>query len=367
MALYSDVGDTSIHFDPSSSPSKKAKKSHLLPSLAATLAAQQLLVSFTTTNSPDAALAALLPNNDDEFDNDHESFIATESLCISRCRNCWQIPGEGNVDVSFADISISELRSPVGETAWPGLDWLLIIFEKDECENSSLTQFSPLLLQHLGSPSRRDTDVPLAIVCHTLEQSDRRRRLMGARLLNLLINLSSAGQLDFPMLVVSVFNRLSTSSWDDLSLLLSSLSPSPAVSKFKIALYQKYFGDSTDTAKTLSRPRPQARAQLKGSPMKPRDPPQPAPLVIKHPALTSTDILRLMEANVSTNLAATPSRMKFELLVSYITFQTLAPEADTDPQCNNLIHNGTLAKTLDTAFGYRTEATAVDHENYRNC
>ncbi|KAJ7282997.1 hypothetical protein C8J57DRAFT_1297234 [Mycena rebaudengoi] len=381
MALYSDVGDTNVHFDPSSSPSKKAKKSHLLPSLAATLAAQQLLVSFATTNSPDAVLAALLPNKDDEFDNDHESFIATESLCISRCRNCWQILGEGffnrnqpifstpkgrgKVDVPFTDISISELRSPVGETAWPVLDWLLIIFEKDECENSSLTQFSPLLLQHLGSPSRRDTDVPLAIVCHTLEQSDRRRRLMGARLLNLLINLSSAGQLDFPMLVVSVFNRLSTSSWDDLSLLLSSLNPSPAVSKFKIALYQKYLGDSTDIAKTLSRPRPQARAQLKGSPMKPRDPPQPAPLVIKHPALTSTDILRLMEANVSTNMGAAPSRIKFELLVSYITFQTLAPEADKDPQWNDLIHNGTLAKTLDTAFGCRTEATAVDHENYR--
>ncbi|KAJ7200720.1 hypothetical protein C8J57DRAFT_1413285 [Mycena rebaudengoi] len=306
MALYSDVGDTNVHFDPSSSPSKKAKKT-------------------------------------DEFDNDHESFIATESLCISRCRNCWQILGEGFFNRNQPIFSTPQRKRQGGSSFSGGRDGVasaglaLDYIRKDECENSSLTQFSPLLLQHLGSPSRRDTDVPLAIVCHTLEQSDRRRRLMGARLLNLLINLSSAGQLDFPMLVVSVFNRLQHRHGDDLSLLLSSLNPSPAVSKFKIALYQKYLGDSTDIAKTLSRPRPQARAQLKGSPMKPRDPPQPAPLVIKHPALTSTDILRLMEANVSTNMGAAPSRIKFEL----------------------------LAKTLDTACGCRTDATAVDHENYR--
>ncbi|KAJ7763945.1 hypothetical protein DFH07DRAFT_705519, partial [Mycena maculata] len=227
----------------------------------------------------------------------------------------------------------------VGEIAWPVLDWLLIIFERDEQENTLLPRHSPLLLEQLGSSARRETNAPLNIVMHCLQQSDRRRRLMGSRLMNLLINLSATTHLDFPMLVVSLFSCLSASSLEDISSLMSNLSPTPAVFKFKVALYQKYFSDSNDVAKVGVRPRPQARAQPKGSPAKPRDLAQPVSLVNKSRAPSSAEILRLMEAKTfsSVNTAASPLRMKFELLVSYNAFQTDAPPADRDPEWPNLL------------------------------
>ncbi|KAJ6594151.1 hypothetical protein B0H19DRAFT_918584 [Mycena capillaripes] len=381
MALYSarDRRPDKL-IDLSSSPSKRQKKSYLLPSPAATLASQQLLVSFATTNSPAAVIRALRPS-DAELEDDNDCFVATESLCISRCKNCWQILAEGFLDrnqpvfltskgkgkrpdtgASFDD-EVSESQASVGETAWPVLHWLLLIFERDEQENPTLPRHSALLLEQLGSPSRRETDEPLAIVLYCLQQSDQRRRMMGSRLLNLLINLSSTTHLDFPMLVVSVFTRLSTVSLDDISSLMSSLSPSPAVSKFKIALYQKYFNDSNDVIKVAARPRPQARAQLKGSPVKIRDP-QPVSLMNKYRAPGSAEILRLMDAKTSTSTPS-PLRLKFELLVSYNAYQTDAPTADRDPEWPNLLRNGTMAKTLDSAFGCKDVAVGAG-VTYRN-
>ncbi|KAJ7268801.1 hypothetical protein B0H12DRAFT_1229683 [Mycena haematopus] len=398
MALYSSSDSKLVEL--SSSPTKKQKKSYLLPSPAATLASQQLLVSLATTNSPAAVIRALCPI-DVEPEDDNECFVAVESMCISRCKNCWQILGEGFLDhnrplfstpkgkgkrrdtnVSF-DLSLSE-KAPVGESAWPVLHWLLLIFERDEKENPILRKIhtasilrhfnnpvgivarhSPLLLEQLGSGSRRDTDGPLAIVMHALQQPDQRHRMMGSRLMDLLINLASTTHLDFPMLVVSVFNRLSTTSLDDISSLMSELSPSPAVFKFKIALYQKYFNDSTDAPKVAARPRPQARAQPKGSPVKVRDPALPVSLVNKYRVPTSAEILRLMEAKTSTSSIASPFRLKFELLVSYNAYQTNAAPADRDSEWSTLVRNGTMAKTLDSTFGCKGVAVG-DGAIYRN-
>lgn len=165
------------------------------------------------------------------------------------------------------------------------------------------------------------------------------------------------------MLVVSVFNRLSTSSLDDISWLMSNLSPSPAAYKFKIALYQKYFNDNNEVVKVAARPRPQARAQLKGSPVKIRDP-QPVSLMNKYRAPGSAEILRLMDAKTLTSTAS-PFKLKFELLVSYNAYQADAPAADRDPEWPNLLRNGTMAKTLDSAFGCKDVAVG-DGVTYRN-
>lgn len=152
MALYSPRDRRPDRLiDLSSSPSKRQKKSYLLPSPAATLASQQLLVSFATTNSPTAVIRALRPS-DAELEDDNDCFVATESMCISRCKNCWQILAEGfldrnqpifstpkgkgrQIDTGTSSDEVSETQAPVGETAWPVLDWLLLIFEQDEQEN----------------------------------------------------------------------------------------------------------------------------------------------------------------------------------------------------------------------------------------
>jgi hypothetical protein len=170
------------------------------------------------------------------------------------------------------------------------------------------------------------------------------------------------------MLVVSVFNRLSALPLDDIASLLSNLSSSPAVSKFKIALFQRYFSDSSEVSRTGVRPRPQARAvQPKGSPVKVRDPAQPVSLANKYRAPASAEILRLMEAKTSTLVhpSASPCRIKFELLVSYNAFQANAELADKDPEWSNLKRNGAMSKTLDAAFGCHGAAEG-DSAMYRD-
>ncbi|KAJ7647099.1 hypothetical protein FB45DRAFT_892352 [Roridomyces roridus] len=373
IALYDASPDTQI--DPTASPSKRQKR-YLLPPVTATRSAQQLLVSFATTNSPSAVISTLRPTDPDPSDEETECFIATESLCISRCKNCWEILAEGFLGRSqplFASpsrkgkqrdtrSSFSDVRAPVGEMAWPTLDWLLILFERDELENPVLPRHSPLLLEQLGSPSRRDTDGPLNIIIHSLQESDPRRRMMGSRLLNLLINLSGTTHLDFVMLVVSLFNRVS--SLEDMSWLMSGLSPTPAIFKFKVALFQKYFSSNSDGAKIGVRPRPQARAPPKGaSETKARE---PVSLVNKYRAPSSADILRLLDAKDSSiSIPVSPLRIKFELLVSYNAFQTDAPAAERDPEWPNLLKNGAIAKALDTTFGCRG-GTGGDGTMYRD-
>lgn len=142
---------------------------------------------------------------------------------------------------------------------------------------------------------------------------------------------------------------------------MSALTPSPAVSKFKIAMYQKYFSDN-DVVKIVARPRPQARAQPKGSPVKIHDPAPPVSLANKYRAPASSEILRLMEGKTST---ASPFKLKFELLVSYNAFQAEAPAADRDPEWPNLLRNGTVSKTLDSAFGCKSPAEG-DGSTFRN-
>ncbi|KAK7005679.1 hypothetical protein R3P38DRAFT_2647270 [Favolaschia claudopus] len=383
IALYSsrDSGADKTLSEVTASPSKRPKKSHLLPSPGATLASQQLLVSFAITNSPAAVIRALRPaGTDAAVEGDNESLVATESMCISRCKNCWEIladgflarnrpnpKGKGKQNDSSFDLDV-ESQIPVGESAWPVLDWLLLIFERDEQANPTLPRHSVLLLEQLGTPTRRNTDASLSVVMYCLQQSDERRRMMGSRLMNLLINLSSTTQLDFPMLILSVFNHLSPLSQNDISSFMSSLTPSPAVSKFKIALYQKYFSDSNDAARVAARPRPQARAQPKGSPVKARAAPVEAPpLVNRYRPPGSSEILRLMEATTTAPSVSVDSlyKLKFELLVSYNAYQTEASATDKDPEWPNILRNGIMAKTLDSAFGCKTGGTE-DPGSYRD-
>jgi hypothetical protein len=83
-----------------------------------------------------------------------DSFVASEAVRFRNCKNCWNILKFGFIK-SLADSS-NVLGSPrkrrrgntmtseygpadeeesslvVGENAWPVLDWLLVLFEKDE-------------------------------------------------------------------------------------------------------------------------------------------------------------------------------------------------------------------------------------------
>lgn len=137
------------------SPTKSTKQ--YTPSGTAVLASHRLLMSFAMTNSS-GALARALPHYEDPskydppFEDDPgDSVIGKEAMCIPQAKNCWSIlsqdfvrrqrqtflsPSKGKKRVQVWDDEVPEYPnegpSVVGENSWAALDWLLVLFERDQ-------------------------------------------------------------------------------------------------------------------------------------------------------------------------------------------------------------------------------------------
>lgn len=209
--------------------------------MAESQAAQRLLFSFLATNSPGSLFRALpryplddatqgdLPPDSSDTGHDEDSIIARESLCLKDCKNCWGILKAGFIQRKklLPQDSRKKPRSTVYDTedalldqdfdtpavvaehAWPILQWLLFLFEKDELLRSQqsgatvqlpgtvgnnscvdVERFSLLLLSQVppprgGSGPRWEAAAPLDIVFHSIMQEDGERREMATRLLTL--------------------------------------------------------------------------------------------------------------------------------------------------------------------------------------
>jgi hypothetical protein len=170
IALYPPPSGRTVapnHRASQESPSKISSRhaySTLLPSPAASELAKRTLRVLADVNSPASLLRALpaYPDPTDgnsatcladpELPSDADSFVAEEAVRFRDCKNCWNIlksgfikslsestsfaPGNprkrrrGDSLVKYTDEEESSLV--VGENAWPVLDWLLFLFEKDE-------------------------------------------------------------------------------------------------------------------------------------------------------------------------------------------------------------------------------------------
>jgi hypothetical protein len=178
------------------------------------------------------------------------------------------------------------------------------------------------------------------------------------------------------MFVTSVFTRLSASTSDGFLALLSNLGSSPVISKFKVALCQRFIIDTAmtdDPAQVIVRPKPQARAQPRvvriAEPTETRqnEPSTrsatsnlPPSVASGHPLPQSAEILRLVETNLRTPTRPSTDaslRIKFELLTSYGTLQAQAAVSDKDPEWTSLLRDGRLGKALDIAFGHADEGS----------
>ena len=250
IALYPPSPIWTSHKSSQESPSKLSSRhaySALLPSPTASELAKRTLRVLADVNSPASLLCALPaypdpndaddthPDFDPELPSDVDSFVASEAIRLRNCKNCWNIlksgfikslangsstvPGSprkrrrGNTTAAdFSPVMEEETSLVVGENAWPILDWLLVLFEKDESMTEASQQgseycclflvaemsltsprealYSPLLLAQIP-PTRSDAGTkwdandPLEIVFHCFKQQDDARRAMGSRLLNL--------------------------------------------------------------------------------------------------------------------------------------------------------------------------------------
>lgn len=199
----------------------------------------RVLTSFATTNTPDALLRALphypasgesdANGASDWGDDDEDSFIAREAMCIKGGKSCWAILKGGFIQWKNLVITTprakgkkrrrnsyeqeevfigegSESPSVVAENAWPVLIWLVGLFEKDETVTEQkglrgsyrsicllylltclrIARHSPLLLSQIPAPrsgKHWEADAPLDVIFHCLNQTDERRRAVGPRLL----------------------------------------------------------------------------------------------------------------------------------------------------------------------------------------
>lgn len=119
----------------------------------------KLLFAFAQTNSPGSLFAALprYTAAGDEatshIQEDTDSFIARQSIRVRNAKDCWTILKEGFVkpavelpalkrrgsarareaeQTTDGDDEEPGIPAPVGEFAWPVLEWIVCLLEKDE-------------------------------------------------------------------------------------------------------------------------------------------------------------------------------------------------------------------------------------------
>jgi hypothetical protein len=182
IALYPPTPGpaTTNHKTAQESPSKLSSRhaySTLLPSPTSSELAKRTLRVLADVNPPASLLRALpaYPDPSDADDPPHlleldpgpsdmDSFVASEAVRFRNCKNCWNILKSGFIK-SLADSStvpgsprkrrrgnakatkygpVDEEDSPlvVCENAWAVLDWLLVLFEKDESMTETSRQGS---------------------------------------------------------------------------------------------------------------------------------------------------------------------------------------------------------------------------------
>ncbi|KIK99059.1 hypothetical protein PAXRUDRAFT_30748 [Paxillus rubicundulus Ve08.2h10] len=399
------------------SPTKQKQtlpKLSLSPSVAASEAAQRLLMSFLSTNSPESLFRTLPgyppnsavgtpePRSDD---HDEDSVIAQESFCIKDCRDCWAILKGGFIprkkllplardggrkrsrnayeieDVSLQN-GVPAQPSIIAEHAWPVLDWLLFLFEKDEllASQNSAAKFSPLLLSQIppprgGTGPRWEVDAPLDIFFYCVQQEDRQRREMSTRLLTLLVNLSLTPDFDLQMFTAAVTTRLYSSSPQVVRTLMESLPKAVPVLTFKVALCQKFLSTTPSTSgvikprpKPLTRRAPPGDSEATSSTTKANAAQTGSnTAAVKSSLATGSEVLQLLTSgHESRRKAQAPSLillMKYALFLSYAHLQRLLPPDERDGDWGDILASGKLKHVIDTVFPsdseYHTALTVI--------
>ncbi|KIY44434.1 hypothetical protein FISHEDRAFT_77630 [Fistulina hepatica ATCC 64428] len=398
---------TSVPSTPSKMP--RQTRTNLLPSSDSITAARRLLIAFGISHFPDDIFRALpayrdLPPPFWQNESSMDSDIARAALAIKDCKTCWNFltdsfmerkmsmlmsprkkRGRGAREDDYDGIAIVNdgPKAPVGPNAWPVLEWLIDLFEKDELCNQAKESgglYSPHLLAQIpparNGSARWEVHLPLDIAFYCFEQVDERKRRIGRRLLTMLINLTATTQIDIGILVDALITRMKTLSVDQVADLFPGIGNSRVVTNFKFLTCRKYLQDQTgmsgtavcSSSKTLVRPRAaRPRALRKGTAPVPASGPASVPIIA---SLADTsmrvqpvrlplaqDVIHLIEQPASSD--ASPAefarRMKFELLTAFNLLHSLQEEQD--PEWQRLVSTGAVSAAAARAFGESSPLT----------
>ncbi|KAF8520484.1 hypothetical protein BU17DRAFT_89072 [Hysterangium stoloniferum] len=273
-----------------------------------------LLRAFIDTNSPECLMRALPfhtytdsdgvkdvnPFTEADLKENHEdnSPLKNELAGMQSRKDCWEMLKVGfikrkqqdhrsRMDNTAIKDDSEELPDPtVGPYAWPLLEWMIHVFEKNQCMKKAVGQpsFSPLLLMQIPPPRskkgpRWEVDVPVqvAMACLAPDSSEllthgislEKRQELGSRLVALLVNLTLTMP---PLLSPSHLMRTLTLKLLDLPFksLLSMLVSIPSDHmQFKISLLESCLasgvGGSTEAINTTKAGTVAPRAKPKPS------------------------------------------------------------------------------------------------------
>ncbi|KAF9454006.1 hypothetical protein P691DRAFT_811791 [Macrolepiota fuliginosa MF-IS2] len=369
--------DTSIQ----ASPSKLVKQHQYQMSLnlippKAVYDAQKLLMAYLLSSTP-AALGRALPQRRSlipppPVHNEGDSTVARRAACIIQCRDCWEmlhtnfllrqsaVPSAPKVKlkrqsehIGYSKLDSTDLNasSPVvvTEDAWPLMEWLVSLFERDEelSETHPDARHSSLLAaQLLDDTDKAYFDIPITIIMHCLAQTQPQRQRLASRLLSLLINLTSTVELDLQGLIFAVYTRIH--SLEQISLLISLLNQPSAtqILKFRIGLCHRLIsGLGPPATGNGPKPQPRIRARVTKAVDKQEPTTVDPPTTNRSSVPATSEILRLFQApvpeEVQSGASLTPLWCKYQLLSVYGTFQARLTPADRDSEWSK-----TLAETL---------------------
>ncbi|KIK67181.1 hypothetical protein GYMLUDRAFT_156189 [Collybiopsis luxurians FD-317 M1] len=370
--------------DPNLSPAKIGKQQRPVTiSQKTAVSARSLLLHFAITNHPDGvarALPSYCPHEDNEND-DSESFIARESHNISMGKNCWNMLQKGFIRRAIitspskrgarrmtayeeeeedgdGDFATSDV---VAEHAWPILNFLLILFERDERETEArgLPRHSVLLLNQIPAPrsgkgARWEADAPLSVILSAITQRDEQRQMMGARLTELLINLSATTLFDFTMFLNLVFNRVYISAPKEFLMLLASLPSTIPILKFRIALLHKFIRSSDKniaedvSLRPKARARPIRRARDEAKPIEELSTSQSISILNQITLPSYIDICRSIEGlNPKSNDGISYPWIHSQLLVSFGIYQSLLPAETRDEEWQKFLASDDFQRQLN--------------------
>ncbi|KAF7782347.1 hypothetical protein Agabi119p4_1723 [Agaricus bisporus var. burnettii] len=333
--------DTSVQMSPSKLVKQRQQQilSNLIPAKAV-VDAQRLLMAYIRTNSP-SVLSRALPRRRSPLVssglNEGDSMIAKRASALpsashrsTRQSRRYGTPNDINPVTTPATI--------VSESAWPLLNWLVSIYERDEelFDTDLNARHSPLLIEQiLDDNGSTYIDAPVTIIAYCLLQKQVQRHQLAGRLLSLLINLTLTVEFDAHALLTAVYTRIQP---EQLSVLMAQLGQSTAtqVLQFKVGLCQKLIGGAVHPMPgSMTRPQPKMRVRAE------KVPDRQAPAVLDSPLLairssipTFVEILRLLQASapdMSQNDISKHIWCRYQLLLAYGSLQARLSPTDRDP------------------------------------
>ncbi|CCM01476.1 uncharacterized protein FIBRA_03530 [Fibroporia radiculosa] len=413
-----------VRFEPGSLGNLLSEQ-RLYPSPSDTQAALNLLTAFSVTNTPAAIFCALphypAPSGDtatcttvDMGEEDEDSEISRQSLRIRNAKDCWTIlketfvqrivekppspkrKGRSRKRAAREDTAspaqednADHSLNPISQYAWPILDWIIDLLERDEVaiERSGQPRHSPLLLTQIPPPrtttgGRWDVEVILEIIMCAFQQTDAKRRSLGIRLLALLINLTSTTLVDLPMILNAVSNHISSLPSDGIAALLAALPPSRAVLQFKLALYKSLITahvgnlDSTGTdsrSQGRLQPRPVRRGQSSlynqdSSIPKPATELNSVSITRKYAVMSPSEALSLIKDSGSPGLPRPElaSQIKVELALTYWMLRRQIAQEDPNVEWDERVQTEALYSCASIAAKTDGDLTARDLDQLGN-